>query len=226
MGSIEAPAHVRGGLDAAGKFRERHDFRADCSPAVWAGPLRSNMTGSPATGLRRWGGKIILSLRQDQIFSNEGVHILPVKPMIYGPHQYLCSPQGSSPVKIKHTSISRAVRTTSRLARCLAPLCSPCWPLVAGLACALALAQQPQTIESDSGHRQPAHPQGDHPGAALYPPRRHLRPDLHRARLQLAVEHRRTSTTCASSARTRKRASSWTSLSGKSPPSARSTTRA
>ncbi len=28
----------------------------------------------------------------------------------YGPHQYLCSPQGSSPVKIKHTSISRVLQ--------------------------------------------------------------------------------------------------------------------
>jgi hypothetical protein len=35
-------------------------------------------------------------------FSSEGVDILPVKPNLkanYGPHQYLCSPQGSSPVK-------------------------------------------------------------------------------------------------------------------------------
>jgi outer membrane protein insertion porin family len=42
------------------------------------------------------------------------VHILPVKPNLkvnYGPHQYLCSPQGSSPVKIKHASIRRAAST-------------------------------------------------------------------------------------------------------------------
>jgi outer membrane protein insertion porin family len=40
---------------------------------------------------------------QDTTFSNEGVHILSVKPN-YGPHQYfLCSPQGRSPVNIKHT---------------------------------------------------------------------------------------------------------------------------
>ena len=38
------------------------------------------------------------------------MHILPVKP-IFGTHQHLCSPRGSSPVKIKHTSISRIVRT-------------------------------------------------------------------------------------------------------------------
>jgi outer membrane protein insertion porin family len=37
------------------------------------------------------------------------VHILPVKPT-FGTHQHLCSPQGSSPVKIKHTSISRTPR--------------------------------------------------------------------------------------------------------------------
>jgi outer membrane protein insertion porin family len=42
------------------------------------------------------------------------VHILPVKP-IYGPHQHLCSPQGSSPVKIKHTFISRTERAVSRV---------------------------------------------------------------------------------------------------------------
>ena len=35
----------------------------------------------------------------------------------YGPHQYLCSTQGSSPVKIKHSSVSRALRTPGRLAR-------------------------------------------------------------------------------------------------------------
>jgi outer membrane protein insertion porin family len=42
--------------------------------------------------------------------SNEGVHILPVKPIL-GKHQHLCSSQGSSPVKIKHTSTSRLVRS-------------------------------------------------------------------------------------------------------------------
>ena len=47
---------------------------------------------------------------QDEILSSEGVHILPVK-LNHGPHQYhLCSPQGRSPVKIKHISISRAGR--------------------------------------------------------------------------------------------------------------------
>ena len=39
----------------------------------------------------------------------EGVHIFPVKPNL-GPHQNLCSPQGRSPVKIKHTSIGSLPR--------------------------------------------------------------------------------------------------------------------
>ncbi len=72
--------------------------------------------------------------------SSEGVHILPVKPN-HGPHQYLCSPQGSSPVKIKHTSISRAARSASRLARLMILLALA---TIAGA----ALAQQPQTIDS------------------------------------------------------------------------------
>jgi len=106
---------------------------------IWAGWSQSNRPRFPATGFGRWGGKISLSLRQDQIFSNEGVHILPVKPN-YGSHQYLCSPQGSRPVKIKHSSISRPRRPFARLAR-----------LVMLLALAVtaggALAQQPLTIE-------------------------------------------------------------------------------
>jgi outer membrane protein insertion porin family len=52
----------------------------------------------------------------------------------------LCSPQGSRPVKIKHTSISRAARTTSRLARLMIVL-------VLALTAGAALAQQPQTID-------------------------------------------------------------------------------
>ena len=100
------------------------------SPAVWAGWPRSNI--------------IILSLRQDQILSNEGVDILPVKPNLkvnYGPHQYVCPPQGCSPVKIKHTSISRTVRTASRLARTMLLL-------VLSLSAVAALSQQAQTIDS------------------------------------------------------------------------------
>ena len=86
-----------------------------------------------------WGDKISLSLRQDQIFSNEGVHILPVKPN-YGSHQYLCSPQGSRPVKIKHSSIARV----RRLASCLARLTML---LVLALCVGSALAQQPLTVD-------------------------------------------------------------------------------
>jgi outer membrane protein insertion porin family len=71
------------------------------------------------------------------------VHILPVKPnqkANYGSHQYLCSTQGPSPVKIKHTSIYRALRASNRLARMIVLLTLA---LIAGA----ALAQQPQTIE-------------------------------------------------------------------------------
>ena len=67
------------------------------------------------------------------------MHIFPVKPN-YGPHQYMCSPQGSSPVKIKHTSICRTFRPSSRLAR-VAML------LVLTLIAGAAVAQQPQTID-------------------------------------------------------------------------------
>ena len=59
----------------------------------------------------------------------------------YGPHQYVCSAQGDSPVKIKHISVSRALRTTSRIARAVLVL-------ALALSAAAALAQQPQTIES------------------------------------------------------------------------------
>jgi outer membrane protein insertion porin family len=78
-------------------------------------------------------------LEQDQIFSNWGVHIFPVKPN-YGSHQYLCSPQGSRPVKIKHTSITRAPRLAGLAARMMMLLALV---FIAGS----ALAQQPLTIE-------------------------------------------------------------------------------
>jgi outer membrane protein insertion porin family len=55
-------------------------------------------------------------LNSYQILRNEGVHILPVK-LYQGPHQYLCSPQTISPVKIKHASIFRMMRISDRLAR-------------------------------------------------------------------------------------------------------------
>jgi len=44
------------------------------------------------------------------------VHILPVKP-IFGPHQQLCSSQGFSPVKNKHTAISCTGSRTTRIQR-------------------------------------------------------------------------------------------------------------
>ena len=82
------------------------------------------------------------------------MHILPVKPYL-GPHQYLCSPQGSSPVKIggpdgqvlvpgvllKHDSNSRRMRGSalfSRLALVLILLFSA----------ASVFAQQANTIDS------------------------------------------------------------------------------
>ena len=44
------------------------------------------------------------------------MHILPVKP-IFGPHQQLCSSQGFSPVKNKHTAISCTGSRTTRIQR-------------------------------------------------------------------------------------------------------------
>jgi outer membrane protein insertion porin family len=52
----------------------------------------------------------------NQIFCNEGVHILPVKPN-FGTKEYLCSPLGSDPVKMQHTSAARCWRGAVRLAR-------------------------------------------------------------------------------------------------------------
>ncbi|HET6169342.1 MAG TPA: POTRA domain-containing protein, partial [Terracidiphilus sp.] len=71
------------------------------------------------------------------------MQILLVKPN-HGPHQFLCSPQGSSPVKIKHASIFRTLRiatqTASRMAR-LSLL------IVIAISAVGALAQSPETIE-------------------------------------------------------------------------------
>jgi outer membrane protein insertion porin family len=67
-----------------------------------------------------------------------------VKPNLkvnYGPHQYVCPPQGCSPVKIKRTSLSRIVRTASRLASVLVLL-------VVALSAVAALSQEAQTIDS------------------------------------------------------------------------------
>ncbi len=75
---------------------------------------------------------------QDEILSSEGVQILLVK-LNHGPHQcHLCSPQGHSPVKIKHTSIAHAARILARV-MVLALLV-----VTAGL----ALAQTPQAPQT------------------------------------------------------------------------------
>ena len=83
---------------------------------------------------------INFSSRQDEIRSNEGVHIFPVKPN-HGPHQYLCSPQGSGPVKIKHATVCRRLRAVRRTA---------CALLFLALAfgAGAVVAQQSQTIDS------------------------------------------------------------------------------
>jgi outer membrane protein insertion porin family len=80
---------------------------------------------------------------QHQISSSEGVDILPVKPNLmanYGPHQYFCSPHGSSPVKAKHIPMSSALRAARRLT-------GMTLLLALALAAGAALAQQPQTID-------------------------------------------------------------------------------
>jgi outer membrane protein insertion porin family len=72
------------------------------------------------------------------------VHILPVKP-IFGTHQHLCSSQGYSPVKIKHTSIfcnSQIQSRVSRFARFLLVLA-----LAVSAGAALVAQEQSQTIQ-------------------------------------------------------------------------------
>ncbi len=82
---------------------------------------------------------INLSLRQHQIFSNEGVHILPVKPN-FGTHQKFCSPQEVLPVKRQCTLVERLLSGMTCLARTAV--------LLAVAASAVALdAQQSQTID-------------------------------------------------------------------------------
>ncbi|HUV70237.1 MAG TPA: outer membrane protein assembly factor BamA [Terracidiphilus sp.] len=78
---------------------------------------------------------------------------------IFGPHQHLCSPQGPSPVKIKHTSISRmmrlkrpALRFVSGMAASPVASCARLLLIVAlALTAATAMAQDqqasPQTID-------------------------------------------------------------------------------
>ena len=79
---------------------------------------------------------------QDQTFSSEGVDILPVKPNLkanYGPLKYLCSAQGPGPMKTKHRCFYHTL--TSRVARTFIVL-------ALALCTGLAVAQQPQTIDS------------------------------------------------------------------------------
>ncbi len=73
---------------------------------------------------------------------NEGVHILPVKPIL-GKHQHLCSSQGSSPVKIKHTSTSCRVRARRRVSR----LGSILMALALSICAVTAFAQNTDTIQ-------------------------------------------------------------------------------
>ena len=75
----------------------------------------------------------------NQIFSSEGVLIFPVNPN-YAPHQYQCSPRGSGPVKIKHSSVSRIAQAARLFSRGVLVL------LLAASASSV-LAQQPETIE-------------------------------------------------------------------------------
>ncbi len=70
------------------------------------------------------------------------MHILPVKP-IFGTHQHLCSSQGSSPVRIKHTSTSCRVRARGRFSRLGRILFAIALTICAGT----AFAQSTDTIQ-------------------------------------------------------------------------------
>jgi len=84
---------------------------------------------------------------QDQIFSNEGVDILAVKPNLmanYGPQLFLCSAPGSSPVRNKRNSVTHALRTASRLTRTMILVVL----MLTTCAAVAQTPQTPQTIES------------------------------------------------------------------------------
>ena len=68
------------------------------------------------------------------------MHILPVKTN-YGPHQYLCSPLGLGPVKIKHAPTRRLRQAAGRWARVMVLL-------TLAFCAGAALAETPQTIDS------------------------------------------------------------------------------
>ena len=78
------------------------------------------------------------------------MHILPVKP-IYGPHQHLCSPQGLSPVKIKHTAISRTgsgtARSQSHVSQRAIRLGRVLLAIALAVCAGAAMAQESQTIQ-------------------------------------------------------------------------------
>jgi len=72
-----------------------------------------------------------------------------VKPNLmanYAPHQYVCSPHGSSPVKTKHICIARAPRTVSWLTG-MSRLVAMALLLVLAFSTCSALAQQQETID-------------------------------------------------------------------------------
>jgi len=132
-------------LEARGFCAAKHSGSSGLRPAV--------LSGSLAKRPRRWGDKINISARLNQIFRagpdfsaiDEGVDIFPVKPIMkanYVPHQHLCSPEGSSTVKFSHLKSARTGRLAPRFARLFL------LALVAAASVASAIAQQSQTIET------------------------------------------------------------------------------
>jgi outer membrane protein insertion porin family len=90
---------------AAGLLRKRMIF-GDCGVAAGA---RVAASGSGAVPRSRMLESIFPRRRKQIFLAIEGVHIFPVKPN-HGPHQNVCSPQGNSPVKVRHISIRKRVR--------------------------------------------------------------------------------------------------------------------
>ena len=78
------------------------------------------------------------------------MHILPVKP-IFGPHQQLCSSQGFSPVKNKHTAISctgsRTTRTQRSASRSISFIGRVLLVIALAVCAGTALAQDSQIIQ-------------------------------------------------------------------------------
>jgi outer membrane protein insertion porin family len=84
------------------------------------------------------------------------VHILPVKPN-YGSHQYLCSPQGSSPVKNRHISIARPLKAAGALLAVF--LLAPFFAVRPAPAQAPAAQASPQTPADQASAEAPKTPQ-------------------------------------------------------------------